>query len=43
MGELENLWSLCKLADVNKKYPSSKNWRNFDWLLRVLKSGILKI
>jgi hypothetical protein len=42
-------WSPCKeiiisrLPDVNKKYPSSKKWRNFDWPLRVLKSGILKI
>jgi hypothetical protein len=42
-------WSPCKgiiipsLPDVNKKYPSSKKWRNFDLPLRVLKSGILKI
>ncbi len=42
-------WSPCKeiiisrLPDVKEKYPSLKKLRNFDWPLRVLKNGILKI
>jgi hypothetical protein len=32
-----------RLPDVNKKCPSPTKWRNFDWSLRVLKSGSLKI